>query len=128
MRLLLDTQAFIWASIEPNNLSTNVAGLILDRSNTLLLSIASVWEMQIKIQLGKLDLTRPLPQAIQKQQQINGIQLLPIEIGHVFELSALPDHHKDPFDRLIIAQARIENIPLITSDLKIQQYPVATIW
>ncbi len=128
MRLLLDTQAFIWASIEPNKLSSKAKRLITNPTNDILLSMASIWEMQIKIQLGKLDLKTPLSAAIEKQRQVNGIQILPIEMSHIFGLLGLPDYHKDPFDRLLIAQARFESIALVTIDSNIKQYSVTTIW
>ena len=93
-----------------------------------MLSVASVWEIQIKHQLGKLALKMPLPEIIQKQREQNQIDLMPIELPHIYGLANLPDHHKDPFDRLLIAQAMIEGLTLLTNDPHIAQYPVTSIW
>lgn len=127
MRLLLDTHAFIWWSEEPERLTPQVLELCHDRSNEILLSIASIWEMQIKIQLGKLALRFPLVTAIEAQID-NGLEILPISQWHIYALSALPSIHGDPFDRLLIAQAFYEEIPVITHDAKFDHYPVTVIW
>jgi PIN domain nuclease of toxin-antitoxin system len=116
MKYLLDSHTFIWLDNDPGKLSPKVAALFSDRTNQLLLSIASVWEMQIKLQIGKLTLPAPLANIITEQHTANGIQLLPIDLSHVLELASLADHHKDPFDRLLIAQARIEQATLVTDD------------
>ncbi len=128
MRYLLDTHAFIWMDNQPTRLSPRVAALCQNQVNTLLLSVASVWEMQIKLHLGKLSLPAPLSDIIKNQQQTNGIVLLPVELTHVLGLSGLPDHHKDPFDRLLVAQANTEKLTLITDDPRIAQYPVQVVW
>lgn len=90
--------------------------LCQDPANTLMLSVASVWEMQIKQQLGKLTLRLPLSELIEDQQKTNGVEILPISLAHVLALEALPPHHKDPFDRLLIAQANAEQIGLLSAD------------
>lgn len=105
MNLLLDTHVFIWLSLTPEQLSQRVTDLLMDETNLWFLSLVSVWEMQIKQQLGKLSLNLPLPELIASQQQTNGLQLLPIELNHIFTLENLPQFHRDPFDRLLIAQA-----------------------
>src|SRR3954467_7178760 len=110
MRLLLDTHVFLWWTNEPQRLTRNMRTFCEDPANTLLLSIASVWEMQIKIQLEKLRLTVPLRELIEREQQTNNVTLLPIQIDHVFALQQLPPHHMDPFDRLLIAQSIIEDV------------------
>ncbi len=84
--------------------------------------------MQIKVSLGKLKLPAPLAQIISAQQSTNGIHLLSIELLHILDLALLPDHHKDPFDRLLIAQARIEQAQLITDDPQLAKYPVSVVW
>jgi PIN domain nuclease of toxin-antitoxin system len=84
--------------------------------------------MQIKIQLGKLTLPAPLSILLQRQQQTNAIQILPITLPHVLELASLPDLHRDPFDRLLIAQARVEKASLISDDATIKKYPVTVVW
>ena len=127
MKLLLDTHIFIWWDSNPDQLSVQARSLCEDANNTLLLSLASVWEMQIKSQLGKLTFHRPLADSISSQQQTNGLEVLPIELGHLFALSQLPQHHKDPFDRLLIAQARVEQITLLSADSVFQQYPVVVL-
>jgi PIN domain nuclease of toxin-antitoxin system len=90
----------------------------------MLLSLASIWKMQIKNQLGKLTFRRPLPDIIESQQRANGLKLLPVELKHIYGLSTLPNHHKDPFDRLLIAQAKIEDIAVVSVDTIFPQYPV----
>lgn len=128
MKVLLDTHAFIWWSSEPAKLSQTALSLCQDPSNSLLLSVTSIWEMQIKLQLGKLKLDLPLAELVRSQQQTNDIEVLPVLLLHVLELEHLPDHHKDPFDRLLIAQANSEHAVLVSSDPIFQEYPVATAW
>src|SRR3712207_344821 len=116
MKLLLDTHAFIWSFSEPEKLSPKALALMSDGNNDLILSVASVWEMQIKIQSGKLRLAIPLTELIEGQRQTNGVQVLPIGLGHVLALDALPALHKDPFDRLVVAQANVEGAFLVSRD------------
>lgn len=124
MKLLLDTQIFIWWDSEPERLPPRLLALCEDPSNTLVLSVASVWEMQIKVQLGKLDLDRPLADIVEGHLLGNQIELLPVELPHVLTLEQLPFHHKDPFDRLIIAQALAEHLTILSVDSLFGQYPV----
>ncbi len=84
--------------------------------------------MQIKLQLGKLQLNRPLPEIIDSQRQENNLQFLPVTIDHVLALDSLPFHHKDPFDRLLISQAIVENVVLVSVDSRFTNYPVQLIW
>jgi PIN domain nuclease of toxin-antitoxin system len=128
MRLLLDTHAFIWWASEPERLSEKALAACVDTSNVLILSVASVWEMQIKLQLGKLTLSHPLSDLIENQQQANRLEVLPIGLSHVLALAALPAHHKDPFDRLIIAQAVEEGAYLVSGDSVFRLYPGRLIW
>lgn len=128
MKYLLDTHAFIWLDNDPARLSTKVTTVCADRSNLLLLSLASVWEMQIKLQLGRLTLPTPLADTVQNQIDTNQVELLPIKLSHIFELDHLPHHHKDPFDRLLMAQALSEKAILITDDAQIARYSVPTFW
>lgn len=128
MNLLLDTHVFIWWSISPKRLSAQAKKLIADTDNGLFLSLASIWEMQIKIQLGKLELDISLVELIQQQQEVNELNLLSIELNHIYALSSLSNHHKDPFDRLIIAQSIVENINLISIDKVFDKYSVNRIW
>lgn len=94
----------------------------------LYLSLASVWEMQIKSQLGKLSLPGPLPDLVQEQQQVNGIQILPIEPSHIYALQTLPPHHRDPFDRMIIAQATVAGLTIISADHVFRSYAAPLLW
>jgi len=128
MKLLLDTQAFLWWDTAPEKLSPRALALCRSTENQLLLSVISVWEIQIKHQLGKLTLTKPLPDLIAEQKQINHIEILSVHLPHVLMVDALPTLHKDPFDRLLIAQAIAEDIPFITSDAQIAQYPLQIEW
>lgn len=128
MKLLLDTHAFIWWDGEPDRLPPLVREYCLNRANTVLLSVACVWEIQIKRQLGKLKLQIPLPKVIKGQQETNGLLILPIALAHVLELDSLPPHHKDPFDRLLIAQARAENAILVSGDSIFASYDVKLLW
>jgi PIN domain nuclease of toxin-antitoxin system len=123
MRLLLDTHVFIWWADAPERLTSNALAALEDDTNDLILSVVSLWEIQIKIQLGKLKLARPLKELVESQQATNGLQLLPIELPHVLALAALPLHHKDPFDRMLIAQSMVEDLTLITADDKLAAYP-----
>lgn len=127
MKIMLDTHAFLWWDSEPEKLSKNALELCQNSENTMFLSAASVWEMQIKIQLGKLRIDLPLSDLIHQQEE-NGIEILPVRVSHVLEINNLPSHHKDPFDRLLIAQARVEEMVFISADPIVAQYPVNAIW
>jgi PIN domain nuclease of toxin-antitoxin system len=111
---------------------TNCLGGVLElfekTENNLVLSVASVWEMQIKIQLGKLDLEMPIKELIESQQQANDLQILPVELRHVFELNNLTSLHNDPFDRILIAQSNAEGLTIVSKDQKLSDYPVTIIW
>lgn len=128
MKLLLDTHAFIWWFNEPEKLSTKALTLLTDGGNDLILSVASIWEMQIKVQLGKLKFTVSLRELVESHEQKNGVQVLPVELEHVLTLDTLPPYHKDPFDRLLVAQASVEGASLISSDPVFSSYPVNLLW
>jgi PIN domain nuclease of toxin-antitoxin system len=128
MKLLLDTHAFIWWATKPEKLSSKVQGLFADASNSLLLSVVSIWEIQIKSQLGKLQLNLPLRELVEAQQRVNGLWVLAIELEHVLALDSLPAHHKDPFDRLLIAQAAVEDASLVSKDNAFANYEVKLLW
>ena len=125
MKLLLDTHIFIWWADEPEKLSANIVAALEDENNTLILSVVSAWEIQIKDQLGRLTLSQPLDDLIKSQQQMNDLQLLPVELHHVLGLKALPHYHTDPFDRLLVAQAITEGCTFVSVDSKIAAYPVS---
>ena len=128
MKYLLDTHTFIWLDSTPAHLSENVVSICKDPSNILFVSLASVWEMQIKISAGKLQLPKPLQEIIQWQQKNNFVQMLPVTLPHVFTLDSLPQHHRDPFDRMLIAQAQVEGLTIISRDSEFAQYPINVIW
>ena len=128
MKVLLDTHAFIWWTVDPVRLGLQANRLCFDPANQMVLSVASVWEMQIKVMLGKLTVHRPLKQIIADQIQQNGLEVLPVDLEHVLRLDALPPLHKDPFDRLLVAQALAEGWDLISHDPAIMQYSVKVIW
>lgn len=128
MKLLLDTHAFIWWFNEPEKLSTRVLEILTDRGHEVSLSVVSVWEMQIKMQAGKLKLAIPLRQLIREQVQTNGLRLLPVVLKHVLALDSLPAYHKDPFDILLMAQANVEDVFLVSGDPALSSYPVKLLW
>jgi PIN domain nuclease of toxin-antitoxin system len=127
VKLLLDTHAFIWWDSDPTQLSTRALTALQDPANTVLLSVVSVWEMQIKSQLGKLTLRLPLAQIV-AQQRANGVQVLPVALEHVLAIENLPTPHKDPFDRLLVAPANVEAAELVSADPIFAQYPVHVFW
>jgi PIN domain nuclease of toxin-antitoxin system len=128
MKLLLDTHGFVWWASNSAKLPPAVRTHCSDPANTLLLSVVSVWEMQIKIQLGKLKVGRPLPDLIEHHRQVNQMQVLPVNLEHVLALDVLPVNHKDPFDRLLIAQATVEDVFLVSGDPVFSSYPVKLLW
>jgi PIN domain nuclease of toxin-antitoxin system len=128
MNLLLDTHTFIWWADEPEKLSEQALLALEDQNNQLLLSIVSIWEIQIKTQLGKMKLNLPLKDLLDSQEQTNNLAVLPITKEHIFALDNLPLHHKDPFDRLLIAQSTIENITIVSADSQLSAYSVILLW
>ncbi len=128
MNLLLDTQVLLWLDSNPVKLSAAAKQACSAANNTLWLSAASAWEMQIKIALGKLRLRRSLAETIASHQAANGLQILPVQLAHALALQNLPLHHKDPFDRLLIAQASHENWEIVSADPEFRAYPARVIW
>ena len=124
MKLLLDTHIFIWWADQPEKLSPVSLSALQDEANELLLSVASVWEMQIKMQLGKLKVSLPFKELLKNQQEANDLTVLPIALTHVLTLDGLPFHHKDPFDRLLIAQSISEGLTVVTADSQFSAYSV----
>lgn len=127
MRLLLDTHAFIWWDRDVTKLPAHVYAACMDNEHTLCLSAVSVWEIQIKIGIGKLNLERPL-QRLVEEQMANGVEILPVKLPHLWQLSDLPQLHGDPFDRLLIAQAIAEDMHLVSADRVFSSYPVKLYW
>ena len=128
MRFLLDTHTFIWFVTDSPRLSTRVKELIEDEYNEKLLSTVSIWEMAIKHSVGKLNFGVPFPKFIEQQIQLNSLDLLPIEISHINAVSILEFYHRDPFDRLLISQALVENIPILSVDIAFDAYPIQRVW
>ena len=128
MRLLLDTHVLLWWHDQPARLTETAYDAIHDLGNDVFISVVNGWEMQIKAQLGKLTLPKPLHVILQEEQATNGFRLLPVTIEHVYALGSFPLHHRDPFDRLLIAQAHQEGLPLVTHDPKLSPYPVSLLW
>ncbi|MDD5268522.1 MAG: type II toxin-antitoxin system VapC family toxin [Methylococcales bacterium] len=128
MKLLFVTHAFLWLNDESERLTQTVKDLCCSGEHEFYLSMASPWEMQIKHQLGKLSLTMPIAELVIKNTQENNIKLLPIDLSHINYLEQLPSHHKDPFDRIIIAQAIIEGMTIISIDHAFVDYPVQIVW
>ena len=127
-QLLLDTHTFLWWDSKPEKLSAHVLALCRNPSVILCLSLVSLWEIQIKSSLGKLPLPFPLPEIVRDQQAQRDLRLLPVTPAHIFALDAMPLHHNDPFDRLLIAQAISEGLPLASRDSQFSPYPVSVIW
>lgn len=127
-RFLLDTHAFLWAITDAPGMSETGRSVFLENDNQLLLSTASVWEMSIKAGLGKLELTLPLKDLVTRQMADQGILLLPIELEHTFAVQHLPFHHRDPFDRLLVAQALCEGLTLLSADSVLDRYGVSRLW
>ena len=128
MRLLLDTPAFIWWDDAPAKLSPVVLAALRGGENSLHLSLASVWELQIKVQLGKVQLPRTLGELLEMHEQRNGLILEPVTRGDILALSVLPPLHRDPFDRMLVAQARRGGFHLVSCDPEIARYDVDVFW
>lgn len=125
MKVLLDTHTFIWLDTLPEKLSKMAMDICQNVDNQLYLSI---WEIQIKIQLGKLNLRVPLADMLKVQQQENDLNILNITVEHIYQLQNLPFFHNDPFDRLIIAQSSLENMTLVSADGKFKNYDISVLW
>lgn len=128
MRLLLDTHTFLWFFTGDVKLSTNVRYLIEDENNEKLFSIASIWEMAIKQSKGRLTLSLPLKDYIEQKFRLDDFNLLTINLDHLDVIVTLPFHHGDPFDRLIIAQSMVEDIPVLSRDSVFDAYPINRMW
>ncbi len=128
MNLILDTHTFLWFICGSDRLSATARSLIDDPANQPFLSVASLWEMAIKLSIGKLNLARPFEDLIPEQMQLNGVQLLSIELAHIAPVTNLPFHHRDPFDRLLISQAVVERMPIVSGDPSFDGYQVTRLW
>lgn len=128
MRLLLDTHTFLWLAADAPELSETARAAFLDPANELRLSLASVWEIAIKVSLGKLRLRTTLDALVRDGMGQRGLSLLPIELAHVLRVRELPFHHRDPFDRLLIAQAESEGLAILGRDPAFDPYGVPRVW
>ena len=128
MKFLLDTHTFIWFVLNQPELSSVARDLIINPNHDILLSPATQWEIAIKISIDKYQLPDPYEVWMNQQLLTNTFEILPITIAHTATVINLPFHHKDPFDRLLIAQAIVENIPIISTDGIFDSYPVDRIW
>ncbi|HVA51451.1 MAG TPA: type II toxin-antitoxin system VapC family toxin [Pirellulales bacterium] len=128
MRLLLDTHTFLWFVTDDPLLSATARSLIVDPTSEIVVSPASYWEVAIKVSLGKYPLTVPFEQFFTEGIEGNDFLILPIEVRHAAVLSSLPMHHKDPFDRMIIAQAMAEQIAVVGVDAAFDAYGVTRRW
>jgi len=128
MRILLDTHVLLWMDAEPDKLSPAVKAAIMNPDNEIIVSAVSVWEIIIKQAIGKLTTRQPLRVVIEEQRRDNGIQVLPVSLKHVWVVESLPAGHKDPFDRLLIAQAIADDLTIATADAAFATYPVQILW
>ena len=128
MKVLLDTHTFLWWITDDPKLSLRVRGIISDGENEIFISAATGWEIAIKSQIGRLKLPDEPQRFILEQMKINGMKSLPIEMRHALHVSTLPTYHQDPFDRILIAQAQMEDLPVLSADPEIGKYEVTIIW
>jgi PIN domain nuclease of toxin-antitoxin system len=128
MKYLLDTHPFLLWISNSARLPSRVAEVVRNPQNSIYLSISSVRAMQIKSQIGRLDLPLPVVDIVKRQNQENGIEILPISLAHITGLNGIPNYHGDPFDYLLISQAMTENLTILTKDPLLTQYPVKVFW
>jgi len=128
MNVLLDTHAFLWFVQDNPKLSTVARQLIENPQTYPFLSIASLWEIAIKISLKKLELTQPFEEFIPNQLSMNGIGILNITIRHTAAITTLPFHNRDPFDRLLAVQSKLENMSLVSADTTFDEYGIVRVW
>ncbi|HHM04505.1 MAG TPA: type II toxin-antitoxin system VapC family toxin [Gammaproteobacteria bacterium] len=127
-RYVLDTHCWLWWNADPDRLSAQARALVADGSHDILLSAASAWEIAIKHALGKLTLPEPPARCVPSRLDANRIAALPIQLRHTLEVSAMPQHHRDAFDRLIIAQALCDGRTVVTADRRFERYGVPVLW
>jgi len=128
VRILLDTQAFLWMVWGAPEFSSKAKRLIVDPENNLFLSLASIWEIAIKSSIGKLKIADPIESFIPAEMQENDIERLDVTFRHVVRVASLPFHHRDPFDRLLVCQVAEERLTLISADPMFDRYKIPRIW
>lgn len=126
MNVLLDTHTLLWALTDKSKLSERVQKLLPEADTWF--SVASLWEVLIKARIGKIRLPQPTGPFVISKLQLNGVRILQITRDHVLRIESLPDHHRDPFDRMLIAQSLEEKLPLVTADRVFARYPLELIW
>jgi|SRR5580700_158053 PIN domain nuclease of toxin-antitoxin system len=127
MEVIVDTHALVWAFNEPKRLSKRAISILTDTSNTILVSAAVAWELSIKVNLGKLD-ALPLLAGLTQRLQREGFTELPISVAQATRAGLLPLHHRDPFDRLLVAQAQDLGVPILSADSSLDRYDIKRLW
>ncbi len=128
MRVLLDTHTFLWMAEDAPQLSQNAREAII-KADTIVLSVASIWELAVKFSIGKLWQSEyDFDQLVRRSIAVCGAELLPIRAEHALKVSTLPLHHRDPFDRMLVAQAMTEGLPLVSHDQHLTRYACEVIW
>lgn len=128
MRLLLDTHTLLWFLWGDPQISASARALIEDEANEKFVSVASLWEIAIKVSLGKLTLAKPFGEYMREQIDLNGFQILPIRFEHTIQVVSLPFHHRDPFDRLLVSQCLAEAMSLLSIDAALDNYGISRLW
>ena len=128
MKVLLDTHTFLWWNLDDPRLSAVARDVIADGDNTLYLSAVVAWEIAIKSARGRLTLPEPADRYVAARMSLHAVSAMPVELSHALEVANLPALHADPFDRLLVAQARLEQLPILTADAAIGRYGVEVIW
>ena len=128
MRALLDTHVFLWWSIDDPQLTSRARDFIHNPDNDLVFSIVGAWEVLLKARTGRLPIPGDVADFIEVRIQRYDILLLDLQLGHLTRFYHLPSHHRDPFDRMLVAQAQVENLPIVTGDAQIARYDVEVIW
>lgn len=128
MRVLLDSHAFLWWIGDDPRLSPGAREVIAEGGNEIFFSAASAWELAIKSRLGRLRMPADFERFVADQIELNGFSVLPVELSHALRVHGLPPHHKDPFDRMLIAQALVEDMPLVSRDRRLAGYGVRLVW
>lgn len=124
MRILLDTQVWLWMLATPDRFSGDARARLENGETELLLSAASTWEISIKAGLGKLELPGPPNRVVPAMMRQTRVEALPISVSHTLRVAGLPLHHRDPFDRILVAQAQLEDVPIMTADPALARYEV----
>ena len=128
MKLLLDAHTFLWFVWDEVQLTNDAKALIVNPTNQKLISTATYWEIAIKVSIGKLDLGEPYRAFMHREIARNHFDLLPVSVDHAAAISVLPFHHRDPFDRMLIAQAMVEQVSIISGDRAFDAYPITRLW